>query len=114
MGEVYWGVHQRGAFGLAELLGEESVLPAERVSFPEHAEGAGIGSGWGTYGPVLAERLGGNARRILSDRFPRAAMIARLGADAFLKGLFVAPEQALPVYLRDNVAKKPASRTPSG
>jgi len=110
MGEVYWGVYRRGEAGLAELLGEESVLPADRVSFPDHAKGIGIGSGWKTYGSVLEERLGGNVKRILPDRFPRAAMVARLGADALGRGLFVEPEQALPVYLRDNVAKKPGTR----
>jgi len=107
MGEVYWGVYGRGEAGLAELLGEESVLPADRVSFPDSAEGVGIGSGWKTYGSVLDGRLGGNVKRIMPDRFPRATMVARLGADAFDRGGFVAPEQALPVYLRDNVAKKP-------
>lgn len=111
MGEVYWAVYRRGESGLAELLGEESVRPAERVSFPDHAEGVGIGSGWKTYGSVLQERLGSDVKRILPDRFPRAAMVARLGADAFGRGFFVEPEQALPVYLRDNVAKKPGSRT---
>ncbi|MDV3241304.1 MAG: tRNA (adenosine(37)-N6)-threonylcarbamoyltransferase complex dimerization subunit type 1 TsaB, partial [Methylocaldum sp.] len=104
-------VYRRGESGLAELFGEESVRPADSVSFPDHAEGVGIGSGWKTYGSVLQERLGSNVKRILPDRFPRAAMVARLGSDAFGRGFFVEPEQALPVYLRDNVAKKPGSRT---
>ncbi|CAI8774778.1 tRNA (adenosine(37)-N6)-threonylcarbamoyltransferase complex dimerization subunit type 1 TsaB [Methylocaldum szegediense] len=107
MSEVYWGVYRKGEAGLAELLGQESVLPPDRVSFPDQAGGVGIGSGWKTYGSVLEERLGGCVKRLMPDRFPRAAMVARLGADAFGKGLFVQPEQALPVYLRDNVAKKP-------
>lgn len=109
MGEVYWGVYRRGEAGLAELLGQESVLPADSVSFPDPAEGVGIGSGWKTYGSVLGERLGRRVKRIMPDRFPRAAMVARLGAEAFRKGFAVEPEQALPVYLRDNVAKKPGA-----
>ena len=107
MGEVYWSVYQAGQGGL-ELLGDEVVLPAEQVAFPEETSGVGIGSGWGTYGAVLAERLGGRAKLALPERFPRASSVARLGALAFRQGAALSPEQALPVYLRDNVAKKPA------
>ncbi len=109
MGEIYWAVYRRGESGLAELLGEESVLPADSVSFPDQVEGIGIGSGWKTYGSILEERLGRCVKRLMPERFPRAAMVAYLGAYAFGKGLFVEPEQALPVYLRDNVAKKPGT-----
>jgi len=108
MGEVYWGVYQRGADGFAELVGAEAVTDAGAVEFPEAAaSGHGIGSGWGTYEAVLRGRLG--ERRVmgmLSDRFPRAAWIARLGAEVFRRGGCVAAEDAQPVYLRDKVAKK--------
>lgn len=110
MGEVYWGVYRRAGEGV-ELVGEEAVLPAERVAFPEASHGVGIGSGWGTYGEVLAERLGAQMDKVLVGRFPRAGVIARLGAEGFEQGRTVAAEGALPVYLRDNVAKKPAPRT---
>ena len=112
MGEVYWGVYGRGVRGYAELLGEEAVLPAELVVFPEDSGGVGIGSGWSTYGAALRERLGRRALAVLADRFPRAGTIARLGAEAFRQGVSLAPEQALPVYIRDNVAKKPILNSP--
>lgn len=108
MAEVYWAVYRRGGEGLAELLGAESVLPASAVPLPEDGPGVGTGSGWATYGAVLAERSGGRAEAVLEGRFPRASLVARLGADGFRRGLAVPAEQALPVYLRDNVAKKPA------
>jgi len=106
MGEVYWGVYRRGAEGFAELVGAEAVADAGTVVFPEEAAGHGIGSGWGTYEAVLRERLGGRVAGILPDRFPRAAWIARLGAEVFRHGGCVAAEDAQPVYLRDKVAKK--------
>ncbi len=106
MGEVYWGVYRRGAEGWAELAGAEAVAGAGTVVFPEEAAGCGIGSGWGTYEAVLRERLGGRVAGILPDRFPRAAWIARLGAEVFRQGGCVAAEDAQPVYLRDKVAKK--------
>jgi tRNA threonylcarbamoyladenosine biosynthesis protein TsaB len=118
MGEVYWGVYRRAGEGagrslsgaeassLVELVGEEAVLPAERVAFPEDSRGVGTGSGWATYGAVLGERLGGRAAAVLEGRFPRAGAIARLGAGDFKQGLAVPAERALPVYLRDKVARK--------
>lgn len=111
MGEVYWAVYGREGEGLAELLGEETVIPADRVPFPAEGRGVGIGSGWTTYGEVLGERLGDRVRAVLRDRYPRAALIARLGAAGFRRGLAVSAEQAQPVYLRDNVAKKPVLRS---
>ena len=107
MGEVYWGVYRRGEHGLAELAGQEAVCHAHWVAFPDAAEGVGIGSGWGTYAAALHERLGqGRATGILADRFPRAAWVARLGAEVFRRGECVIAEDAQPVYLRDKVAKK--------
>jgi len=106
MGEVYWGVYRRDAGGFAELLGAETVTDAGAVIFPDEAVGAGIGSGWATYEAVLTERLGEQVRGILPNRFPRAAFIARLGAEVFRQGGCVPAENAQPVYLRDKVAKK--------
>lgn len=110
MGEIYWGVYRRGETGLAELIGEEAVLSASEVPFPQDSHGVGTGSGWARYEAQLTERLGERLGTILTDRFPRAALIARLGAEAFREGISVPPEQALPVYLRDDVAKKPVPR----
>jgi tRNA threonylcarbamoyladenosine biosynthesis protein TsaB len=59
---------------------------------------------------VLESRLGHRVKAVLADRFPRAGVVARLGTEAFRRGISVAPEQAVPVYLRDNVARKPALR----
>jgi tRNA threonylcarbamoyladenosine biosynthesis protein TsaB len=106
MGEVYWGVYRRGADGFAEPAGAEAVLDAADAAFPEEAAGCGIGSGWGTYEAVLRGRLGAKAGAVLTDRFPRAGWVARLGAELFKRGAAVAAEDAQPVYLRDKVAKK--------
>jgi tRNA threonylcarbamoyladenosine biosynthesis protein TsaB len=44
-------------------------------------------------------------------RYPRAAMIARLATPRLLRGEGVAPEHALPVYLRNKVALTTAERS---
>ncbi|CAL1241417.1 tRNA (adenosine(37)-N6)-threonylcarbamoyltransferase complex dimerization subunit type 1 TsaB [Candidatus Methylocalor cossyra] len=107
MDEVYWGVYGRGGEGTAQLLGQELVAPAGAVPLPGEGWGVGLGSGWSRYGALLADRLGNRLTAVLQDRFPRAAAVARLGAEGFRLGRAVAAEQAVPVYLRDQVARQP-------
>jgi len=109
MGEIFWGVYQRDVQGFAELIGKESVTPAVDVEFPDMI-GIGVGSGWGVYRQELMTRLAGRVSYCETDNLPRAGAIARLGARGFEQGLAVAVEQAMPVYLRDKVAKKESER----
>lgn len=109
MNEIFWGVYQRNALGLAELLGEEAVTPAADIVFPE-CSGFGVGSGWAVQGDVLRARLGDKLQGVVSEAWPHAACIAQLGAYDFANGLAVPVEQAMPVYLRDKVAKKQSER----
>jgi tRNA threonylcarbamoyladenosine biosynthesis protein TsaB len=63
-----------------------------------------IGSGWGVYHDALSARLSGPPRWADGARYPQARAVARLAAPQFTAGRGVAPEFALPVYLRDKVA----------
>ncbi len=110
MGEIFWGVYQRDQQGFAELIGKEAVTPAELVEFPS-LTGVGVGSGWGVYKDTLMSRLEGLVSHCEPDYLPRAGIIAKLGVTGFTHGLAVAVEQAMPVYLRDKVAKKEAERS---
>jgi tRNA threonylcarbamoyladenosine biosynthesis protein TsaB len=109
MGEVYAGIYRRSSDGLVQLQGDECVGPADRIVLPQAASWAVSGSGWESYGDALRLRIG---TPVFADgqRFPRAAMIARLAAPRFARGEGVAPEHALPVYLRDKVALTTAER----
>jgi len=109
MGEIFWGVYQRNAQGFAELIGKEAVTLAAEVDFPDLI-GTGIGSGWGVYGEELRLRLAGLVSTCQIDNLPRAGAVARLGAQGFKLGLAVDVELAMPVYLRDKVAKKESER----
>lgn len=109
MGEIFWGVYQRGKQGFAELIGKESVTPAADVEFPDMI-GVGVGSGWGVYSQELMARLAGRVCYYETDNLPRAGAIARLGVRGFEQGLAVPVEQAMPVYLRDKVAQKESER----
>ena len=110
MNEVYWGVYRLEAGGEPQLENPETVCPAAAAPLTEGGPGTGIGSGWATYRETLAARVGLALRSILPDRFPRAAMIARLGAFRFARGETFPADLAQPAYLRDQVAIKPGRR----
>lgn len=109
MDEIYWGPYRRNSAGFAELAGRETAVSAQNAVFPEFA-GIGAGSGWRRYGDILSLRSEGRVIRVSADVEPRAAAVAKLGAYGFGRGLGVPVAQALPVYLRDTVAKKAAER----
>lgn len=109
MGEIYWAVYERNAEGYAKLIGKEAVLPANEIEFPD-VSGVGIGSGWKVYHQELLARLSHHVNRYEADNLPRASAIARLAEDSFKQGLAIPVEQAMPVYLRDKVAKKESER----
>lgn len=109
MGELFWGVYQQNTQGYAELIGKEVVTLAENVVIPD-MPGVGIGSGWGVYQQQLTDRLGALVLGIEADLLPRASAIADLGVIGFNNNEAVDVEKAMPVYLRDKVAKKESER----
>lgn len=106
MQQVYWAAYAKNAQGLIRLQGEEMVLAPSDVPVPDDAGWTGAGSGWEQYAPVLQARLGNRVAECRPRSYPRARFIAELGAVDFASGKAVVAEQALPVYIRDNVAKK--------
>ncbi len=104
--EVYWGACQRSGVGVMELMGVERVCRPAEVPVPEVSGWFGAGTGWGTYPEELHARLGGVVSGFEAERFPHAQDVAVLGVEWFGRGLAVPAEQALPVYLRDDVAWK--------
>ena len=109
MGEIFWGVYQKTQRGYAELMGEEAVTLAENIVFPEK-KGMGIGSGWAVYQQQLSDCLGSLLQGVEADHLPRASAIADLGVLGFENNQAVNVEMAMPVYLRDKVAKKESER----
>lgn len=107
MGEVYWGAFVADGDGLVEAAGEESVAPPDRVPTPPGSgRWFGAGTGWGSYHEALRRHLGDT--RVggwEDDRLPRARDVVRLAAAGLERGGAVAPERAVPVYLRDRVAQ---------
>ena len=109
IGEVYWGAYRAAENGLVMLVDQEIVCPPHHVPPPHHDvdhDWFGAGNGWHAYAQQLKTRLGDAVTAWDGQRYPQAQHIAQLGIDAFQRGLAVSAEQALPVYLRDEVAWK--------
>ena len=98
MGEVYAACYTADADGLAELSGDEWLGPADAFRAPGGAW-FGAGTGFGAYPDAFQLELVGSDPSAL----PNAAAVARLAARAVAAGAAIAPEHAMPVYLRDNV-----------
>lgn len=109
MGEIYAGV-----FHLVDgwmqpiapvVVCKPDALPESWLkASPERCRVVGVGSGWGSYGEVLAAQLPVSEQ--WPELAPSAVDVAGLAAEYLASHPALAPEQALPVYLRDNVWKK--------
>lgn len=111
MDEVYWAAYYRRQQQW-QIDAEECVISPDKILLPETLSAGdqpwvGAGSGWKSY----ADRLlaGGNftLQDRLADCFPSAEVIAKLAADEFKMGNTVCAAEAIPIYLRNDVAKKP-------
>jgi len=106
MGEVYWAVFRLEADGSVTVLLQDSVSPPDRVgegaALLSHAAGNALARH-----PLLAERLRSLGLRLHEGLLPRADAIARLGARMLAAGEGLPADQALPVYVRDDVARPP-------
>lgn len=108
MAEVYWGAYVLGDNDLMQPSIDELVCGPSGV--PAAGKGAwfGVGSGWQAYPKDLEERAAANLVQVLPDMQIDAQDMLHLAAADFMAGRAVEPEYAVPVYLRDNVARKKA------
>lgn len=106
MQEVYWGAFALDDGNCMQALIDEMVCAPAAV--PSAPEGAwyGAGSGWQTYSQVLGDQAAVHLKQVLPNLQIDAQDIAQLAAADFIAGKAIDPEYAIPVYLRDNVAKK--------
>jgi tRNA threonylcarbamoyladenosine biosynthesis protein TsaB len=130
MREVYWGCFVR-RHGLAAPVGDEQLSAPGALRLPgdwvrkAHAQAAtaaatrsrasaavgcapegawGVGPGFAAY-PELRAALHTRLDGVRDDLLPRAAEVATLALPEVEGGRVFLPEQALPVYLRDEVVR---------
>jgi len=108
MKEVFTGTFETNNNGVMVPVSEEKVCPPETVQPPDRSETFGIGNGFGRYPSLdaLSDRLVG----VRPDIWPKASSILQLAQEWLKTNEPLSAEQAQPVYLRDNVAKKEKDR----
>lgn len=106
MQEIYFGAFERGADGLVMPAGSEMVIAPHAVPLPGGREWVGCGAGWDACGGALRQHLGACVSEVRAGVHPCARDIARLATRLVTENHLVAPEDALPVYLRDEVVHR--------
>jgi tRNA threonylcarbamoyladenosine biosynthesis protein TsaB len=102
MREVYLA-HYIVRGGRAELEGEERLVPPAAAAAPEATGWAAVGDGWEAYRDAL-EGLRARASRVVAALYPSARDVLVGAEQEVAAGRLLAPESALPVYLRDESA----------
>jgi tRNA threonylcarbamoyladenosine biosynthesis protein TsaB len=105
MGEIYWASH-RVDEGRVEQLQETELCKPDSAPPLEGDGWCGCGSGFDAYEAVLQAHYRGQVGKTVRGLYPHASDIAALAVAAVKSGKSVAPEHALPVYVRDKVALK--------
>jgi tRNA threonylcarbamoyladenosine biosynthesis protein TsaB len=120
MQEVYWCAYQRSVDGLPEALLEEAVGAPACVVLPERAAVDGraspparwCGAGRGFRAHPSLKALVPDTPAAWFDLLPQASAVLALARPEVAAGRLCAADEALPVYVRDEVAK-PSSARPS-
>lgn len=109
MGEVYWCEYEH-INGALKAVSDELVIAPLKIQLRQGKKAIGIGHGWDTYANELTQLVNANELMTRPDALPRAREVAQLAVGIVSSGQTVSAENALPVYLRDNVAKKKAQQ----
>lgn len=107
MQQIYCACYQRDADGMMVLHGTEQVVNPDQWQLDHSLNWYGAGSGWGVYADTLMQNNADCVYQYDNDCYPRARDIASMGAAMFAAGEGRPAHEALPVYIRDEVAKKP-------
>ena len=101
MEEVYYGLYRSN--DIVALIGEECVISPEKIITGNCTNCVGVGSGWARYADILQRVFTGHLNGYNADHYPHARDMIPLAIRAFRNGDVKAPEEAAPVYLRNNV-----------
>ncbi len=108
MREVYWGVFIRDEQGMMQGQEAEKLCTPDKVTGSDydsvHNPWQGVGSAWASYADTLQQQCA--VQQIHPTAFVQARDVARLGAADWLQRRYVSAEQALPTYLRNQIAHR--------
>lgn len=102
MGEVYIGAYRGGDGDTLDNVVADCVADPQQFRLPPDLGFFAAGPGWSVY-PELAAHHDGQILGVDSTLLPTAVDILALAVGQFQAGETVAPEAALPNYIRDRV-----------
>lgn len=105
--EVYWAGYQLEEAIMVDKTGEH-VGPADKVAVTIPSSWYGVGTGFGRYADELATLAGVSWLGTQGQRYPLAQDSFPLALLAWERQDWVTAMDAIPIYLRDNVASPPA------
>jgi tRNA threonylcarbamoyladenosine biosynthesis protein TsaB len=107
MNEVYWAGYRLAETGLMISVIDDQISLAEKVQLPlDDQSWFAVGDAWQVYQQALTQHMSGISFKEISGLFPEAQYLSILATQLFSQGQSVAPEEALPVYLRGKEAWK--------
>jgi tRNA threonylcarbamoyladenosine biosynthesis protein TsaB len=104
MQEIYCGSYKANANGLVAPMSEDVLKnPAEFTI--DAASCVAVGTGVAAYSAIIKQH---NPNLIIDTTIlhPRAQEIVQLAADLYKRGEVLQPSEAIPTYIRNDVAKK--------
>jgi tRNA threonylcarbamoyladenosine biosynthesis protein TsaB len=109
MGEVYHAAYRRAGSGWTEVSPPGLYKP-DAVPVVSGSGWTGCGDGFAAHRDRLASRLGDCVSMVRSDAAPSARAVLKLAIPRFAAGEAKDAASAVPVYLRDKVARKTGER----
>lgn len=102
MHEVYWCSYRWDGHRM-QALSPECVIAPQDVPAVEGSAWFAVGAGWQSYRDQMMVKFESKIATTQSEMEPSAYDIAELAAQLYREGAVVSAEQALPVYLRNQV-----------
>jgi len=103
--EVYLGMYGWDASGQPVALQPDALLrPAELLIDQQHGPMVAVGNGWSAW-PELQARNKALLIEMVPDLWPDALSTLTIARRQFAQGQFVAPAEALPNYIRNQVTQ---------
>lgn len=106
MTQVYWAQYKLADKGLMRLVGIEDVLNPDATPSVDGGNWVAAGNGWQVYNEMLRPAYLDNITHTYAHVLPQSSSMAKLAADAYQRNEAIEAKYAVPVYLRNNVAKQ--------
>lgn len=104
MHEIYWGGYQVKDQTLVQNILPDILQAPDQLRVDPEMQFLAVGTGCAAYGEILNAN-NSNLTFAPDILYPRAYEVVQLAIPQYLAGNTISPEEALPVYVRNNVAQ---------